>query len=182
SCSGMRRSRRHGSTRTRRRSDSRRCTSRRIRARSFAVQPGVVMKTWVTSVLAVFAVLACGPSSPAPEGNGQDQFWASLQALCGSAFAGAVVEVPPGDTTFAAKDLVMHVRYCSDDATHISFNAGDDRSRTWVLTRTDEGLRLKHDHRHEDGSEDALTQYGGDTRGDGAVETPPPSWGHEAAH
>lgn len=140
------------------------------------------MKTLVTSVLAVFAVLACGPSSPAPEGNGQDQFWASLQALCGSAFAGAVVEVPPGDTTFAAKDLVMHVRYCSDDATHISFNAGDDRSRTWVLTRTDEGLRLKHDHRHEDGSEDALTQYGGDTRGDGAVETPPPSWGHEAAH
>ncbi|MGB7404710.1 MAG: hypothetical protein WA906_03395, partial [Pacificimonas sp.] len=29
------------------------------------------------------------------------------------------------------------------------------------------GLRLKHDHRHEDGSEDAVTQYGGDTQAGG---------------
>ena len=32
-----------------------------------------------------------------------------------------------------------------------------------MVTRTADGLRLKHDHRHEDGSEDAVTQYGGDT-------------------
>ena len=43
------------------------------------------------------------------------------------------------------------------------FHVGDDHSRTWVLTRTPEGLRLKHDHRHEDGSDDAVTMYGGDT-------------------
>jgi hypothetical protein len=30
-------------------------------------------------------------------------------------------------------------------------------------------LRLKHDHRHADGSEDALTQYGGDTAGPGSA-------------
>ena len=29
-------------------------------------------------------------------------------------------------------------------------------------TRTSAGLRLKHDHRHRDGSEDRVTQYGGD--------------------
>jgi hypothetical protein len=40
---------------------------------------------------------------------------------------------------------------------------GENRSRTWVITRTATGLRLKHDHRHEDGSPDAQTQYGGDT-------------------
>ena len=39
----------------------------------------------------------------------------------------------------------------------------------WVVTRTEAGLRLKHDHRHEDGSEDALTQYGGDARAGGSA-------------
>jgi hypothetical protein len=32
-----------------------------------------------------------------------------------------------------------------------------------VITRTATGLRLKHDHRHPDGSADALTMYGGDS-------------------
>ena len=40
-----------------------------------------------------------------------------------------------------------------------------------MLTRTDQGLRLKHDHRHEDGTEDAVTQYGGDTRDAGSRTT-----------
>jgi hypothetical protein len=57
----------------------------------------------------------------------------------------------------------MHVRECSESEIRIPFHVGDDRSRTWVVERTDEGLRLKHDHRHSDGSEDAVTQYGGDT-------------------
>ena len=46
---------------------------------------------------------------------------------------------------------------------------GDDRSRTWVITSTAAGLRLKHDHRHRDGSSDALTMYGGDSRGQGTA-------------
>ena len=48
----------------------------------------------------------------------------------------------------------MHVRECSEDAIRIPFHVGEDRSRTWVVTRTANGLRLKHDHRHEDGSEE----------------------------
>ena len=32
-----------------------------------------------------------------------------------------------------------------------------------VITRTTTGLRLKHDHRHEDGTADKVTHYGGDT-------------------
>ena len=65
--------------------------------------------------------------------------------------------------TGCALQLVMHVRECSADELRIPFHVGDDRSRTWVITRTSGGLRLKHDHRHADGSEDVLTQYGGDT-------------------
>jgi hypothetical protein len=38
-----------------------------------------------------------------------------------------------------------------------------------VLTRTRDGLRLKHDHRHEDGKPDSLTMYGGDTAAAGSA-------------
>ena len=40
---------------------------------------------------------------------------------------------------------------------------GEDRSRTWIVSVLSDGrLRLKHDHRHEDGEPDAITMYGGD--------------------
>ncbi|MBR9989828.1 MAG: hypothetical protein KFH98_08745 [Gemmatimonadetes bacterium] len=100
----------------------------------------------------------------------QDAFWSSLQSLCGTAHEGSVIEPLPGDTAFMDKSLVMHVRSCTDGEIRIPFHVGEDRSRTWVLTRTDDGLRLKHDHRHEDGSEDEVTQYGGDTRDSGSAE------------
>lgn len=135
-----------------------------------------------TSPAILFASLlslgACDPA-PAPEADApstnalkglpeaQEAFWASLRSLCGEAFEGEVREAPAGDTTFAGHRLVMHVRECAPSEIRIPFHVGDDRSRTWVLSRTPEGLRLKHDHRHEDGIEDEVTQYGGDTAGHG---------------
>lgn len=35
-----------------------------------------------------------------------------------------------------------------------------------MLARTATGIRLKHDHRQEDGSADAIAMYGGDTAAD----------------
>jgi hypothetical protein len=99
-----------------------------------------------------------------PAADPQDQFFARLSQLCGRAFEGRVVSPPvEADRDFAGKRLVMHVRDCSANEIRIPFHVGEDRSRTWVVTRTGSGLRLKHDHRHQDGSKDALTQYGGDT-------------------
>lgn len=100
----------------------------------------------------------------------QDLFFSRLTALCGRAFEGRIASPPVAlDESFAGQRLVMHVRDCSEEVIRIPFHVGDDRSRTWVITRTDAGLRLKHDHRHEDGSEDVLTQYGGDTLGEGTA-------------
>jgi hypothetical protein len=98
-----------------------------------------------------------------------DAFMARIASHCGQAFAGRIVanEPPQPDDAFAGKALVMHVRECAPGELKIPFHVGDDHSRTWVLTRTPEGLRLKHDHRHEDGSEDAVTWYGGDSAGPG---------------
>ena len=94
----------------------------------------------------------------------QDEFWQRLTALCGQAFEGRMTEgTAASDAAFGGQRMVMHVRRCSENEIHIPFHVGENRSRTWVITRTPTGLRLKHDHRHEDGSEDAVTQYGGDT-------------------
>jgi hypothetical protein len=120
------------------------------------------------AMAAVLGIAACAaPAAMRTPASEQAAFWSSLQQLCGQAFAGEVREAPAGDTTFANRALVMHVRECSDNEIKIPFHVGEDRSRTWVLTRTEGGLRLKHDHRHRDGSEDAVTQYGGDTTAPG---------------
>ncbi|EHC07162.1 hypothetical protein Sbal625DRAFT_0715 [Shewanella baltica OS625] len=99
----------------------------------------------------------------------QNTFFAQIAAHCGQAFAGKVVSGDTADSAFSDKSLIMHVRECSDTELKIPFHVGDDHSRTWVLTKTQQGLKLKHDHRHQDGSEDAVTMYGGDTMNDGTV-------------
>lgn len=91
-----------------------------------------------------------------------DEFLENLAQHCGKAYPGQLVSLDEADADFAGQEMVMHVRSCEENAIRVPFHVGDDHSRTWVITRTDEGLRLKHDHRHEDGEEDAVTQYGGD--------------------
>lgn len=135
------------------------------------------------ALLASLALAGCAPEAPvaqAPEASEPEQatpspqeaFFANLQALCGQTFEGEVeVDEPPApdNDTFAGKALVMHVRDCSDDEVRIPFHVGEDHSRTWIVTRTADGLRLKHDHRHPDGTPDAVTMYGGDTAGEGTA-------------
>lgn len=123
----------------------------------------------VLLTLAALAPSACASPPPPMAGPAPaDAFMAALASHCGQAFAGRIVAdepVAPGPDAFAGKTLVMHVRGCDApaDELRVPFHVGDDRSRTWVITRTAGGLRLKHDHRHPDGSWDVLTMYGGDT-------------------
>jgi hypothetical protein len=122
--------------------------------------------------LAVLLLAGCGGGAPLSEPAGPaDAFLAAIASHCGRAYAGRVlVDRPPSDPdAFSGQTLVMHVRECGSEAIRIPFHVGDDRSRTWVLTRTDSGLRLKHDHRHEDGRADAVTMYGGDTTAAGTA-------------
>lgn len=124
-----------------------------------------------TILLAAAAAALPGCATMPAAIDQRDQFFSRLSALCGKAFEGRISSPPvEADASFAGKRLVMHVRECSRDTIRIPFHVGDNRSRTWVVTRTATGLRLKHDHRHEDGSEDAQTQYGGDTVGPGTAQ------------
>ena len=127
----------------------------------------------VTLVALAVAIASCDTSgkdagiaeAPSP----QAEFWSALTTLCGKAYGGRVAESIPPDTVMSRQPLVMHVRECSADTIRIPFHVGENRSRTWVVTRTTSGLRLKHDHRHEDGIPDSVTQYGGDTRETGTA-------------
>ncbi len=122
-------------------------------------------------ILLLVSLLFTPLLSAAAAPTAQDRFWNELRALCGQAFAGRMVEgTAPSDAAFGSQRMVMHVRACGDDVIKIPFHVGENRSRTWVITRTATGLRLKHDHRHEDGSEDEVTQYGGDTRDAGTAK------------
>lgn len=98
----------------------------------------------------------------AQEVDPQEQFWENLKKHCGKSYAGKFdSENPPAD--FAGKELVMYVMSCEENVIKIPFHVGEDLSRTWVFTRTAEGIELKHDHRLEDGSHDPVTMYGGTT-------------------
>jgi hypothetical protein len=112
-------------------------------------------------ILAVVVVLLTATAVHAQTEPANAVFWKELEKLCGKAFAGTLVAAPADDTTFKGKTLVMHVRSCEKDRIRIPFVIGEDRSRTWVLTRKEDRLLLRHDHRHEDGKPDKVTMYGG---------------------
>lgn len=93
-------------------------------------------------------------------------FFDQLSAHCGKAFAGSLVSNAADDVEMAGAGLIIHVRSCTDSEIRVPFHVGRidgnwDRSRTWVITRTSNGLRLEHEHRHEDGSLDKVNLYGG---------------------
>ena len=113
------------------------------------------------------SLAACGRpvvTDPSP----QALYFNHLASLCaGQAYAGRLVSVDEADADFRDAEMIMGPASCDGQDVRIPFAVGEDRSRTWVFTRTAHGLRLKHDHRHRDGSEDVLTHYGGDSAGPG---------------
>lgn len=117
--------------------------------------------------LLVLGLSACvstlEPAAPA------DLFFQRLSTLCGKSFKGTMIASNDSDASFATANLQAHARECTDREIRIAFDVGEDRSRTWIITRTDNGLRLKHRHLLKDGTEDPVSQYGGDTLAPGTA-------------
>ena len=111
--------------------------------------------------LAIFLLLISTAAAFAQTAAPNVTFWNELQRLCGNAYRGTVAAAPADDTTFKDKMLIMHVRACEKNSVRIPFSVGDDLSRTWILTRKNSRIQLKHDHRHKDGKPDKVTMYGG---------------------
>jgi hypothetical protein len=121
------------------------------------------MKMRLLFLIFVVSLAACAKPTSTKTLTASDMFFNKLSSYCGKAFAGKLTAFNESDTKSFSGAAIMHVRSCNENEIRIPFHVGEDRSRTWVITKTDTGLRLKHDHRHKDGSEDKLTQYGGDT-------------------
>lgn len=122
--------------------------------------------TFIFTSLILFATssLANAPLVSIPS---QDVFFNKLKSLCGKSFEGKVIVDNAPPSSFSTSKLVMHVRKCTDNQLQIPFHVGKNASRTWLITKTGSGLSLKHDHRHEDGSNDMSTMYGGHTADSG---------------
>ncbi len=101
--------------------------------------------------------------------NSQQAFFENLSSLCGQTFTG--YSTYPGDPghDFAGKLLKAHFSSCDNQQIKIKFDVGADRSRTWLVSRSQAGLLLKHDHRHKDGTPDEITNYGGWADNQGTV-------------
>ena len=114
--------------------------------------------------LLMLTALAVSPKSPAASQSeaAPTLFFQNLKKLCGQRLEGAT-EFPldePGHP-LAGKKLTISVEQCSDNEIRIPLQAGEDKSRTWILTLREGRLLLKHDHRHADGTPDKVTMYGG---------------------
>lgn len=93
--------------------------------------------------------------------DAREQFLATLRNLCGARFEGVMTFPADPQHDFAGKQLVATVASCSGTEVRVPFVVGEDRSRTWIISRVAGGLQLKHDHRHADGTPDSVTMYGG---------------------
>ncbi|WP_229956367.1 hypothetical protein [Parasphingorhabdus litoris] len=127
-----------------------------------------------TAMALAMTLSACEPSAPptAPDPSPQDIYFERLSLLCNKAYPGQLVTNQEADAEMAGQPMIMHVATCDQNQIQIPFHIANadgtwNRSRTWIITRTEGGLRLKHRHRHEDGSLDAVTNYGGDTASEG---------------
>jgi hypothetical protein len=129
-------------------------------------------------VLATLLAAACAPPEDPTDGRAdhpareaadhrgiteaQRAFLDQYEPYCGQTFAGRSVMVDLGDDhPLDGARLRMILESCEADEIRIPFQVDDDRSRTWILTRDDRGLRLAHDHRYEDGTEHEANFYGG---------------------
>jgi hypothetical protein len=118
-------------------------------------------------VIFSYCQYALGQNNDQPLHPSQEKFWNALNEICGKSFSGEVAEAPDADTTFNGKKLIMHVRACEEGKIYIPFIVENDLSRTWVISIKDGGLELKHDHRHQNGEKDRITNYGGKTPNSG---------------
>ncbi|MFO7847321.1 MAG: hypothetical protein R6V27_12220 [Balneolaceae bacterium] len=137
------------------------------------------MKSFLTVLLSMFIFISCGqPESEetVAEPETFEQFYNALAEQCGNAYPGGLTQEPEGDEMLTGTELlIVHFRECDENKLkapfHIELEEDEDwdRSRTWIFTKREDGLELRHDHRERDGSEDEVTMYGGFSVGEGTA-------------
>jgi len=115
------------------------------------------MKSCLSLVTAV--CLTMGGAATAATDTGE-QFMKTLQSMCGQRFEGALSYAIDPNNPYVGQKMSTEI-VCTPTSVRLPVAVGADLSRTWIFTRTAAGLDLRHDHRHPDGSPEAVTMYGG---------------------
>ena len=123
---------------------------------------------YLTPLLSLLILAGCNSELTQTE-TPQDAFFAALAAHCGNGYQGKLISTDEVDADMRDAVMTMKVGPCSETEIRVPFHVDDNRSRTWIITRTENGLRLKHRHGHEDGTLDTVTNYGGDTSSSGTA-------------
>ncbi len=124
--------------------------------------------------IAAFALVLVASCSPKQETTSQpevaqeqtidsptNKFIDQLIKHKGKSYEGKIIAGGKEGDGFTGEKLVMHVERVEGNRVCIPFHVGENRSRVWILTHENDRILLKHDHRHEDGSSDKVTMYGG---------------------
>ena len=79
-------------------------------------------------------------------------FLKDLKTLEGKTFFGKAIYMPDtiSKNDFWGKKLSFTIVKGKKSELRMPFQVGENKSRTWVLSKTKNGLQLKHDHRHDD--------------------------------
>ncbi len=121
----------------------------------------------------IFIMLACSPATDDKREEKKDDkdtialtgaerdFFKHISSLCGKKFAGEEKFMRDKERSFGDAEMIIHVESCTENEIRIPFHVGSDESRTWLLLEDEGRLRLRHDHRHEDGTPEETTMYGG---------------------
>lgn len=110
-------------------------------------------------ILSIIMILSLTPSVKADDSG--FNLYESLKQRCSKSYFGKTVFPDDPKHPFAGKLLKMTISSCTQTEIKIPFQVGEDKSRTWILSKTEKGLLFKHDHRHKDGTPDEVTMYGG---------------------
>ncbi|MCI0920215.1 hypothetical protein [Sphingobacterium rhinopitheci] len=104
----------------------------------------------------------------AQEKNKSQIFLEKFKPHLGNYYEGEIIAGGKDGDGFVGNKLLMQVMSFSDREVRIPFYVGENKSRTWILSYSNNVLTLKHDHRHEDGSPDKITFYGGTSPNEGS--------------
>lgn len=125
------------------------------------------MKPFLPVLAAACLLAGCATTAPV---DTRDGFMSTLQGMCGQRFEGAQAYAIDPNNAFEGKKISTQV-VCTPAGVRMPVQVGEDRSRTWIFTRPAAGLELRHDHRHPDGTPDAVTMYGGMAQAGGTARS-----------
>lgn len=116
------------------------------------------MKSFVSVFSAACLTVICATTAYAADTR--DQFMATLQSMCRQRFEGGLTYAIDPKNPYVGKTMSTEI-ICTSTDVRMPVLVDEDRSRTWIFTRSPAGLDLRHDHRHSDGTPEAVTMYGG---------------------